>query len=216
MNTFDTENLIATRKTNILRNVSFLFCALIFSLTSLSFSSQAFSAPKKTISQKEFIDPELRQHLKNAIESSESFADRFDAEVWLVSKSNRLERFIKDPEKRLNLLRSIHRAATEAKLQPEIVLSVIEVESHFDRFAISHAGAQGIMQVMPFWKKEIGRPDDNLFHLETNLRYGCTILKHYIDKEKGRLAPALARYNGSYGSYRYSEKVMNAWQNRWK
>ncbi|MGH1471502.1 MAG: lytic transglycosylase domain-containing protein [Cellvibrionaceae bacterium] len=182
----------------------------------MSFSSQAFSAPKKTISQKEFIDPELRQHLKNAIESSESFADRFDAEVWLVSKSNRLERFIKDPEKRLNLLRSIHRAATEAKLQPEIVLSVIEVESHFDRFAISHAGAQGIMQVMPFWKKEIGRPDDNLFHLETNLRYGCTILKHYIDKEKGRLAPALARYNGSYGSYRYSEKVMNAWQNRWK
>ncbi len=216
MKAFSTNNSNNSRKTKTLRDVFCLCSALMFLLATFTFPAQAQSAPKKITPQKEFIDPELRQHLKNVIETSESFVDRFDAEVWLVSKSSRLERFIKDPEKRLTLLRSIHRAATEAKLQPEIVLSVIEVESHFDRFAISHAGAQGMMQVMPFWKKEIGRPDDNLFNLETNLRYGCTILKHYIDKEEGRLAPALARYNGSYGSYRYSEKVMNAWQNRWK
>lgn len=198
------------------RNIRVWFFAACIALVGMNFSTTAMSSSKKNIPSREFIDPELRQHLKSAIEKSESFVDRFEAEVWLVSKSSRLERFVKDPEKRLHLLRSIHRAATEAGLQPEIVLSVIEIESHFDRFAISHAGAQGMMQVMPFWKKEIGRPDDNLFNLETNLRYGCFILKHYIDKEEGRLAPALARYNGSYGSYRYSEKVMNAWQNYWK
>ncbi len=142
--------------------------------------------------------------------------DRFDAEVWLMSKSDRLARFVKEPEKRLHLLRSIHRAATQADLQPEVVLAVIEVESHFDRFAISRAGAQGIMQVMPFWKHEIGRPEDNLIDLETNLRYGCTILKFYLDKAEGRIAEALARYNGSYGEYWYPERVMMAWQKNWR
>lgn len=162
------------------------------------------------------VDEELRQILKKTIAESDSFVDRFDAEVWLMSKSNRLARFVKDPEKRLQLLRSIHRAATQADLQPEVVLAVIEVESHFDRFAISRAGAQGIMQVMPFWKHEIGRPEDNLIDLETNLRYGCTILKFYLDKDEGRIAEALARYNGSYGEYWYPERVMMAWQKNWR
>jgi soluble lytic murein transglycosylase-like protein len=162
------------------------------------------------------VDEELRQLLKDTIAASDSFTDRFEAEVWLMSKSNRLARFIKDPEKRLNLLRSVHRAATQAGLQPEVVLAVIEVESAFDRYAISRAGAQGIMQVMPFWKHEIGRPEDNLIDLETNLRYGCTILKYYLDKADGRIAEALARYNGSYGQYWYPERVMMAWQKNWR
>ncbi|MCW8194683.1 lytic transglycosylase domain-containing protein [Proteobacteria bacterium 005FR1] len=162
------------------------------------------------------VDAELRQLLKETIANSDSFVDRFEAEVWLMSKSNRLSRFVKDPEKRLHLLRSVHRAATQAGLQPEVVLAVIEVESAFDRFAISRAGAQGIMQVMPFWKHEIGRPEDNLIDLETNLRYGCTILKYYLDKAEGRIAEALARYNGSYGEYWYPERVMVAWQKNWR
>lgn len=162
------------------------------------------------------VDDELRRLLKKTIAESDSFVDRFDAEVWLMSKSDRLAKFVKEPEKRLNLLRSVHRAATQAGLQPEVVLAVIEVESHFDRFAISHAGAQGIMQVMPFWKHEIGRPEDNLIDLETNLRYGCTILKYYLDKADGRIAEALARYNGSYGEYWYPERVMVAWQKHWR
>lgn len=162
------------------------------------------------------IDEELREILKKTIAASDSFEDRFDAEVWLVSKSDRLARFIQDPEKRFSMLRSIHRAATQAGLQPEVVLAVIEVESAFDRFAVSRAGALGIMQVMPFWKDEIGRPDDNLIDLETNLRYGCTILKYYLDKSEGKLAEALARYNGSYGQYWYPERVMMAWQNNWR
>jgi len=166
--------------------------------------------------QPETVDPELRAILKKSIEASDSFVDRFDAEVWLVAKSPRLEKYIPDPEERMTLLTKIHRAATQAGVKPEVVLAVIEIESHFDRYAISYVGAQGMMQIMTFWKNEIGRPDDNLFNVETNLRYGCTILKHYLDKSGGRLHEALARYNGSLGTYKYPEKVMVAWEENWR
>jgi len=162
------------------------------------------------------IDQELLALLKTTVSQADSFEDRFDAEVWLMSKSSQLKRFVKDDAKRLNLLRKIHHAATKAGLSPEIVLALIEVESHFDHYAVSSAGAQGMMQVMPFWKKELGRPDDNLIDPDTNLRYGTTILKYYLDKEKGRLADALARYNGSYGKYWYSERVFRAYEKRWR
>nr|WP_279537075.1 transglycosylase SLT domain-containing protein [Aestuariicella hydrocarbonica] len=162
------------------------------------------------------VDDELRELLKHAIENSDSFEDRFEAEVWLVSKRDNLGKFIKDPEERMDLLQRIHRAATRAGLQPEIVLALIEVESHFNRFAISSVGAQGMMQVMPFWKDEIGHPEDNLTDVETNLTYGCTILKHYLNKTNGRLMDALARYNGSYGQYWYPRRVMDAWEKHWR
>lgn len=158
---------------------------------------------------------ELRQLLSQAIKESDSFNDRFDAEVWLVDMSNRLEKKIKHPEKRLNLLRQVHREATRAELHPELVLAVIDVESNFDRFAISKAGAQGLMQVMPFWLKEIGKPRDSLFNVQTNLRMGCTILKYYLKKEKGDLTRALARYNGSLGRYKYPNKVFKLLNKRW-
>ena len=162
------------------------------------------------------IDPELRQFLKQSIERSDSFVDRFDAEVWLTSKQHPLSRFIDDPQQRIRLLEKVHRAARQADLEPEIVLAVIEVESGFDRFAVSRVGAQGMMQVMPFWKNEIGHPDDNLTDVDTNLRYGCSILKHYMIKADGRLIDALARYNGSYGKYWYPRRVMDAWQKHWR
>lgn len=161
------------------------------------------------------IDDELRTLLLNAVKSSDSFVDRFDAEAWLMLQSNKLNRFVKEPEKRLTILRAVHSEAKRAGLQPELVLAVIEIESAFDRYAVSRVGAQGMMQVMPFWKLEIGRADDNLIDMHTNLRYGCTILKHYINRSDGHWADALARYNGSYGKYWYSEKVLNAWQ-RWR
>lgn len=161
------------------------------------------------------VDDGLRRKLIENIKAADSFEDRFDAEAWLMLMSGRLERYVKDPDRRLRLLRKIHSAARQTDLQPELVLAVIEVESHFNHYAVSPVGAQGIMQVMPFWKNEIGRPEDNLIDLDTNLRYGCTILKHYLERSDGRLAEALARYNGSYGSYRYSAKVMDAWE-RWR
>jgi len=162
------------------------------------------------------VDPELRLALSEAISQADSFVDRFDAEVWLMSKSQPLSRYIKDPKRRMHVLKAIHREATRAGLRPEIVLAVIQIESAFNPYAVSRVGAQGMMQVMPFWKKEIGRPDDNLIDMDTNLRYGCTILKHYIKKAKGNLANALAYYNGSYGRHTYSSKVLDAWANRWR
>ena len=158
----------------------------------------------------------LRDFLDLTINSAESFEDKYDAEVWLVDMSSRLERFVKDPGERLSLLKDIHAAAVRADLPPELVLSVIEVESHFDRFAISRVGAQGMMQVMPFWKDEIGRPDDNLTMNKTNFAYGCRILQFYLQRENGDLHRGLARYNGSVGSRVYSDKVYRAWRNRWR
>jgi len=161
------------------------------------------------------VDPKLRQLLTEAINSSESFDDRFHAEVWLVDMSNRLQHFVKDEKTRLAMLKQIHHEAARSELPPELVLALIEVESHFDTYAISKSGAQGMMQIMPFWLDEIGRPDDNLIDMKTNLRMGCTILKYYMDMEKDDLHKALARYNGSAGSKVYSNKVLTALHDHW-
>lgn len=164
----------------------------------------------------EQVREELRVFLENTITGAHSFEDRYDAEVWLVDMSGRLERFVPDPRERLQLLKQIHAAAARSDLPPELVLAVIEVESHFNRFAVSRVGAQGMMQVMPFWKDEIGRPDDNLTMNETNFDYGCRILQFYLQKENGHLHRALARYNGSVGSRKYSNLVYRAWRERWR
>ena len=115
-------------------------------------------------------DPELREVLRAAASDSPSFADRFHAEVWLTDMSRRLERQVRDPEERIEILALVHMEARRVELPPELILAVIEVESNFDRYAVSVAGALGLMQIMPFWKEEIGRPDDNLLHTSTNLR----------------------------------------------
>ncbi|MFW2372824.1 MAG: lytic transglycosylase domain-containing protein [Gammaproteobacteria bacterium] len=160
-------------------------------------------------------DPELRQRLIEAINTASSFQDRFEAEVWLLDMSTRLITYIQDNRERLQLLKNIHREAKRAELQPELVLAVIDIESRFDRFAVSRAGAQGLMQIMPFWLNEIGHPDDNLLEINTNLRMGCTILKYYLDKENGDLRRALARYNGSLGSTVYPDKIFETLRIRW-
>ncbi|MEM9386935.1 MAG: lytic transglycosylase domain-containing protein [Pseudomonadota bacterium] len=160
-------------------------------------------------------DPALRRLLVDAVNDAESFRDRFDAEVWLVDMSTRLSRKLPDTKERLELLKLVHAEAARVDLAPELVLAVIDVESNFDRYAISSAGARGLMQIMPFWLDEIGRPDDNLFKVPTNLRYGCTILRYYYDMEKGDLIRALARYNGSLGRRTYPYKVLDRLRSRW-
>ena len=160
-------------------------------------------------------DPELKRLLKEAIESDLGFADRFDAQVWLLDMSRRLEKFIKSPEMRIRLLKQVHYEAKRVDIEPELVLAVIEVESRFDEFAISVSGARGLMQVMPFWLNEIGISDKNLFKIRTNLRMGCTILRYYIDMEPRDLGRALARYNGSLGKTVYPNKVITALQRNW-
>jgi soluble lytic murein transglycosylase-like protein len=113
------------------------------------------------------------------------------------------------------MLKLVHLEASRAELPPELVLALIDTESNFDQYAISVAGAIGLMQIMPFWLDEIGRPNDNLLHVDTNLRYGCTILKFYLDKEKGDLRRALGRYNGSLGQRTYPNKVIDKLSKKW-
>ena len=165
----------------------------------------------------ETIDLELKSALMRAVNLQElDFGDRFDAQVWMMGMSTRLTPFVKDEQERLELLHLVRREAVIAGVPPELVLAVIQVESRFNRYAVSRVGAQGMMQVMPFWKKELGRPDDNLIETATNLRYGCTILKYYLDKEKGNVPEALARYNGSTIFGPYPGLVLRAYENRWK
>ena len=160
-------------------------------------------------------DPELREVLRTAANESPSFTDRFHAEVWLTDMSRRLARQVADPEERIEILTLVHMEASRVDLPPELILAVIDVESNFDRYAISVAGARGLMQIMPFWKDEIGRPGDNLLHTDTNLRYGCTILRFYYDKENGDLQRALGRYNGSLGKRKYPNKVIYKLSRKW-
>jgi soluble lytic murein transglycosylase-like protein len=160
-------------------------------------------------------DPVLRHLLEDALESDHGFEDRFDAQVWLLDMSNRLERFVDDPEMRIDMLKQIHYEAKRVRIEPELVLAVIEVESHFNEFAISVAGARGLMQVMPFWLDEIELSDKNLFKIRTNLRMGCTILRYYMDMEPNDLGRALARYNGSLGRTIYPNKVISALHANW-
>ncbi len=167
----------------------------------------------------ELPDEELRALLVNAINEADSFSDRYEAEVWLMDYTSRLASRAADkiPEsgERVLFLKQVHHEANRSTLQPELVLAVIDVESRFNRWAISNVGAQGLMQVMPFWLREIGRPNDSLFDVRTNLRLGCTILSHYLKREQNNLPRALARYNGSLGSWKYPDLVFGALRNRW-
>ena len=138
-----------------------------------------------------------------------------DGEYWLQEMSRRLERKIPDRLTRVEFLTSVQYEARRAGLDPQLVLGLIQVESNFRKYSVSSAGARGYMQVMPFWVKQIGRADDNLFHLRTSLRYGCTILRHYLDIESGNLFRALGRYNGSLGKAAYPNLVHQAWTQRW-
>ena len=134
---------------------------------------------------------------------------------WLKEMSQRLEHRMPDRDARIEFLKTVYYEARRAGLDPQLVLGLIQVESGFKKYALSPVGARGYMQVMPFWVKLIGQKDNNLFHLRINLRYGCTILRHYLDIEKGDLYRALGRYNGSLGQADYPNMVRAAWERQW-
>jgi soluble lytic murein transglycosylase-like protein len=144
-----------------------------------------------------------------------AFATEAEARLWLTAMSRRLASRVIDRLEREEFLVTVHYEAKRAGLDPQLVLGLIQVESNFRKYAVSRAGARGFMQVMPFWVPLIGRRDDNLFHLRTNLRYGCVILRHYLDLENGDLYRALGRYNGSLGKAEYPTQVVRAWQRDW-
>jgi len=162
----------------------------------------------------------VRARLSNQVSDKAAatmhFRSEEDANRWLATMEKRLQARIPDRKQRLELLRTVHYEAVRARLDPQLVLGVMEVESGFRKYAVSSAGARGYMQVMPFWVKLIGQPKHNLFHLRTNLAYGCAILLYYVDQENGDYFRALMRYNGSLGSAKYPRLVLSAWKGRWK
>jgi len=176
-------------------------------------------ADQQAATKQERPDSDFRTKLKETIAKAEdSFEDEFDAEVWLFEQATRLAKVAPHiPEdERFTILRMVHKEANNFGLDPMLVLALINVESDFDHYAISSAGARGLMQVMPFWIDEIGEPDDNLHEIETNLRYGCAILSLYLEKENKDTTLALARYNGSRGQYWYPMRVYKAMRKVWR
>lgn len=215
---------INTQLTNFLKLFVSVICLSTFTLSHASVKDKVTGQSTNSIvteqisSKQERPDDDFRTKLIATIAKSESsFKDAFDAEVWLFEQAKRLEKVAPHiPEdERFTILRMVHSEANKAGLDPLLVLALINVESDFDHYAISSAGARGLMQVMPFWKDEIGHPDDNLHDIDTNLRYGCAILSLYLDKEKNDMTLALARYNGSRGKHWYPMRIYKAQRRVW-
>jgi len=160
-------------------------------------------------------DPVLREKLQAALLEPLAFEDRFEAEVWLTDMAGRLARKVPDPGERVEILTTVHREATRVGLPPEMILAVIDVESGFQRYAVSRGNAQGLMQIMRFWLTELDRPGFALLNIQENVRMGCTILRHYYDLENGNWTRALARYNGSLGRREYPDLVFERLRTRW-
>lgn len=184
-------------------------------LALLLFASGAQAGAQREESLSASVRAVLQHSVSDLAAPRLAFANKYDADAWLNEMSRRLQKRMPDEEARIDFLSTVHYEATRAGLDPQLVLGLIEVESGFKKYAVSRVGARGYMQVMPFWVKYIGANDHNLFHLRTNLRYGCTILRHYVDIEKGDLYRALGRYNGSLGRPEYPNLVRAAWHNHW-
>jgi soluble lytic murein transglycosylase-like protein len=160
-------------------------------------------------------DPVLREKLQAALLEPMAFKDRFDAQVWLTDMAARLARKVPDPGERLEILTTVHREATRVGLPPEMILAVIDVESGFQRYAVSRSNAQGLMQIMRFWLTELDKPGYALLDIRENVRMGCTILRYYYDQEHGNWTRALARYNGSLGRREYPDLVFERLRTQW-
>ena len=164
----------------------------------------------------EVLSASVRATLARAVNDRATVDEKdLDTRAWVRAMTRRMGNRFPDEEAARHFLALVRYEAMRAGLDPHLVLAVIDVESKFRKYAVSRAGARGLMQVMPFWVKEIGEPGHNLFHERTNLRYGCTILRHYLDRERGNLANALGRYNGSLGDARYPALVTRALRERW-
>jgi soluble lytic murein transglycosylase-like protein len=163
-------------------------------------------------------DPELKSLLQKVIGRSECFTDKYDAEVWYKTMEPRLVKFVPTHEARIEILDHVYceaRRDPTMQLPPDLVLALMEVESRFDRWAVSPAGAVGLMQVMPFWPRQLG-VQNQLVKVAPNIRMGCEILRYYLKVENHNWSRALARYNGSVGRNTYPALVMQRWQKAWR
>lgn len=163
-------------------------------------------------------DPELEPVLRRAIDQAQCFADQFDSAVWFKLMEPKLRRYVRDDPERLEILQSVycetHRRGVSL-LPPGLVMAVLDVESRFDRWAVSSAGAVGLMQVMPFWPERLGMRRYELTRVSANLSMGCAILRYYLDSERRDVRRALERYNGSIGHRDYPDRVIVRWTTYW-
>lgn len=163
-------------------------------------------------------EPELKNLLQQIVQRRNCFVDRFESDVWYKSMEPRLVSFVPQHADRIEILDHVFCEAKRdpsLQLPPDLVLALIEVESRFDPWAVSPAGAVGLMQVMPFWPRQLG-VQNQLVQVEANIRMGCEILRFYLRAEHRDWIRALARYNGSVGRNTYPALVMQHWQRRWR
>lgn len=191
------------------------FLPLLLALSAAILSAAAWAGAQKYEPLAASAQAALHAAVSDRAAPEPQFASIEEKLDWLTEMSRRLDRRIPDRQARLEFLKTVRYEAQRAGLDPQLVLGLIQVESGFRKHAVSSAGARGYMQVMPFWIRLIGNPDQNLFHLRTNLRFGCTILRHYLDIENGDLFRALGRYNGSLGQPDYPNMVRGAWEKQW-
>jgi soluble lytic murein transglycosylase-like protein len=199
----------------------------LININDLSWIKQAFYIWMLSFALNAFAGNQIEEPLSNSVKAMMQksisdlasprlfFANEAEGQAWMDTMSSRLEKRLTDKTYREDFLRTVHYEATRAGLDPQLVLGLIQVESGFKKYAVSSVGARGYMQVMPFWVKSIGNPDHNLFNMRLNLRYGCTILRHYLDIENGDYYRALGRYNGSLGKPEYPTLVVGAWRRNW-
>ena len=193
--------------------------ALALLLAAALAASSETEDPYQRLRQKMHVD--LAPDTADMGVNSPLFSSQEDI-LWVFEMRNRMERLLpensilRDSRRNLHFLRTVQYESRRAGLDPQWVLAVIQVESAFRKYAISSAGARGYMQIMPFWVELIGAEHHSLFDLRTNLRYGTTILRHYLDMEDGDYFRALGRYNGSLGRAKYPNLVYRAWRKNWR
>ncbi len=187
----------------------------IFFLTILFFATASLAGGQREEALSNSVKALMQKSVSDLAVPKLMFSDNEQGQAWLSEMSRRLESRMPNKDYREGFLISVHYEATRAGLDPQLVLSLINVESAFKKYAVSSVGARGYMQVMPFWTKAIGNKEHNLFDLRLNLRYGCTILRHYLDIERGNLFRALGRYNGSLGKAKYPNLVIAKWRKYW-
>ncbi len=181
---------------------------IVLFITFITCSTNVLAGNQKEEDLKEETKNLMSKSISDLAPKFKSFKDIKEEYNWMVIINGELSKAIPEKIDREDFIKSVHYEATRAGLDPLLVLGLIKVESAFQKYAISSVGARGYMQVMPFWINVIGQKEHNLFHMRTNLRYGCTILKHYLDRENGNMFLALGRYNGSRGKDTYPNAVL--------
>ena len=190
-----------------------ILAPLLLSLSAALLPAAAWAAPAADAQR----EPELKASVQHAIDQAECFEDRYDSAVWYKMMEPRLRKKVPDREERMLILKNVFCEANrpgELRIPPGLVMAIIDIESSFNRYAVSYAGAVGLMQVMPFWPESLGMRRHQLIRSAENIRMGCAIFRFYLKREGSNIARALARYNGSTGKRWYSDKVMAQWS-RW-